>query len=131
MEVTLKGTDEEGTCTKYKFAAGTMIFISFWAFWILLSYSAKFFRIYRFKNRCIFMFLIMINLSIFLRFAYFIQELVPKFISWIEEAPVCLDSTFTFLNIICFFSAATFYEFNWLYQISDIDRLLLRSRGCK
>ena len=108
-----------------------MIVLWFLAFLWLLLYSIKFFKIYRFQHKWIFMFLVMINLSILMRMGNFIQELSSRMKNCERMSPKCVDVTFSFFSVLSFISAALFHQFNWQYQILEINMLISRVKNYK
>ena len=123
--------EQNESWSAYKITASVLVVLWALVFCVLMIYSYKFFKIYRFKSKWLALFLIMINLSVLTRMGNFIQELIVRKDSCTNEPPIWLDSVATFLNIELFIYAAMFHLFNWQYQIWEIKILLSDCKNYK
>lgn len=92
-----------------------------WMFLLLGTY--QFFKMYKFSNKLLLMFFVMLNLSMIFRTVYFFYQAPYKYRSW-RAVPKWGLSIILYINNLFYSSAILFNLFNWVYHIVTINSYL-------
>ena len=119
--------DDVNDWYKFKFTHGGLSFLCLVVLILLIIQTYYFIKFYRFKNKLLIMFFIMLNISLFWRIVYFIEEIFMrdwKDYFWNVHKNQWVNGFMSYINLMFFLSAVIFNLFNWLLTMNRINQVV-------